>query len=124
MADLVGYGVLALLITHELDAVQRHEWRLLPVLRNLPELAGFQAFTLAHVPLPVAFFWLMGHPSPQVRLGFQIWLDAFAVLHVGLHWLFRHHPHYDFHNLLSRSLIVGTGIAGGAHIGLLVAMRA
>ncbi len=121
MTDIMFYAVLALLITHELDAVQRHEWRLLPVLRGLPEVAGFQAFTLLHVPLFIFFFWLMGHLSPQVRQTFQIWLAAFAVVHVGLHWLFRHHPEYEFHNPLSRFLILGAGLAGIAYIGLLVA---
>ncbi len=121
MSDLVFYAVVALLITHELDAVQRHEWRLLPVLRGLPEVTGFQAFTLLHVPLFVLFFWLMEHPSSQVRTGFQIGLAAFAVVHVWLHWLLRHHPKYEFHNSLSRFLILGAGIAGGAHLGLLVA---
>jgi hypothetical protein len=107
---------LALLITHELDAVRRHEWRILPVLRSLPDEAGFAWFTLLHAPLFVAFFWWMGSASAEARLIFQAVLSAFAVAHAGLHWLLRKHPRYEFNNRLSWSLILSAAVAGGLYI--------
>jgi Na+/H+ antiporter NhaD/arsenite permease-like protein len=116
MPDLAFYAALALLITHELDAVRRHEWRILPVLRSLPDEAGFAWFTLLHVPLFVAFLWLIGSASPEARHVFEIALSAFAVAHAGLHWLLRKHPRYEFNNRLSWSLILGAAVAGGFYI--------
>jgi hypothetical protein len=123
MTDLAFYLALALLITHELDAVRRHEWRILPVLRRLPDEAGFGWFTALHVPLFVAFFWWMGSAPAEARLTFQAALSAFAVVHAGLHWLLRKHPRYGFNNPLSRSLILGAAVAGALYLTLLFVMR-
>lgn len=122
MAEILFYLTLALLTTHELDAVQRREWRLLPVLRRLPDDAGFAWFTALHVPLFVAFFWLMGSAPAEVHMMFQTALAAFAVVHAGLHWLLRKHPRYEFNNPLSWSLILGAAIAGAAYLLLQVSL--
>lgn len=47
-------GCVALLLAHELDAVYRKEWRLLPVLRGMRDEVAVFAFILIHVPLIVA----------------------------------------------------------------------
>ena len=104
------YAGLVLLSVHELDAVRCHEWRILPVLRSLDDQTGYTLFTLLHVPI---YYWIFrqltfGNDSAAFRLGF----DAFCIIHVGLHYLLRHHRHYEFTDWLSKFLIVGAGLCG------------
>ncbi|GAB5387883.1 MAG: hypothetical protein Alpg2KO_08510 [Alphaproteobacteria bacterium] len=108
--------MLALFIVHEMDAMQRREWRVLPLLSRLPDAAGQTVFLLGHVPLLLALFWFDGldHQGMIAQV-----LSAFAIVHVGLHWLFRRHPAYDYNNTVSIAVIVGTGIAGAIHLALL-----
>lgn len=110
---------LSLLLAHELDAVRAGEWRLLPVLRSLPDARGRDAFILLHVPLVAALIWLAAHLSSDLRFWFQAAVDAFLVIHVALHRAFALHPGYDFHGALSRGLILGAGAAGALHAALL-----
>ena len=111
--------VLSLLLAHELDAMRGREWRLLPVLRSLPDTQGRDAFILVHVPLVAAIVWLAAHPSGDVRFWFQAAADAFFMVHVALHRAFSRHPDYDFHGALSRSLILGAGAVGALHAAIL-----
>jgi hypothetical protein len=114
--DRAFYAVLALLFAHELDAVERHEWRLLPGLRSLPDGLAGRLFVLLHVPLFLALFRLATHPSPRVRRRFRFALDAFAVLHAVLHRRFRGHPDYEFDGPTSRALVHGAALAGLVHL--------
>ncbi len=113
MVTYFYFLMLAFLITHELDAVKRHEWRVLPLTAFLPEKIGEQVFIWAHVPLLFLIFWYGGF-DPNATMARAI--SAFSVLHVGLHWLFKRHPKYEFNNISSWSLIVGAGIFGTAHL--------
>jgi hypothetical protein len=92
-----------------------HEWRVLPLTSFLPEKTGEAVFLWAHVPAVVLLPWI-------VRLGAQSWaaaaLSGFAVLHIGLHWLFRNHPAYEFNSRTSHLLILLPGLAGAAHLAL------
>lgn len=104
--------MLSFFIVHELDAVLRHEWRVMPVMRRLPDPMGQQVFIWVHVPILIAIFWWI-MPDPNALAG--LCLSAFAVVHVGLHWLFRKHPAYEFDNPSSRALIAGAGLFGALH---------
>lgn len=108
--DILYYALLGAFFTHELDAVKRHEWRVLPILRTLPDAVGEQVFIWAHAPIFAAI--LMAGTQDGVRLG----VAAFAVLHVGLHWLFRRHPAYEFNNPSSWALILLTGAIGAGYV--------
>ena len=115
--DAVYWAMVAAFLTHELDAVKRHEWRILPLTSSLPERVGEQVFIWAHLPLAWLILWLDERTAMSgVRLG----LSAFAILHVGLHWLFRRHPANEFNNPSSWALIVLTGVLGGLYLGLAV----
>jgi hypothetical protein len=114
--DLLYYAMLAAFLTHELDAVKRHEWRVLPLTRFLRDRLGEQLFIWSHVPLILAILWF-GEDAPGAD-GFRFGLAAFAVVHVGLHWLFRRHPAYEFNNPSSWSLILLTGLLGAAYMGV------
>lgn len=121
LAEAVFCLGLALLLTHELDAVRAREWRLLPGLRSLPDARGRSAFILVHAPLFAVLFWLVAHPDAAVRVRTQAATDVFLVVHVGLHRAFASHPEYDFHGLASRGLILGAGLVGAVHLILLAA---
>ena len=114
--DWTFYAVLALLFAHELDTVERHEWRLLPGLRSLDDGLAGRLFVLLHVPLFLVLFRLATHPSPRVRRRFRLALDAFAVAHAVLHRGFRDRPEYEFEGTTSRALIRGAALTGLAHL--------
>ena len=51
-----GFWGLAFLMTHELDAINCQEWRMLPLLNFLDDNIGYQVFTILHVPVFAAIF--------------------------------------------------------------------
>lgn len=112
--DLVLYhATLAALLTHELDAVKRHEWRVLPLTAWLPERAGEQLFLWLHVPLVLALLHLgAGDEATAFRRG----VAWFAVVHVGLHWLYRRHPKSEFRGASAWGLIVLAGACGVGYL--------
>ena len=116
--DLLFGLCLALLLTHELDAVRGKEWRVLPVLNALSDDAGRTVFIALHVPL----FWLIldgcWSAEAATRETWRLALAGFGPLHYGLHWLFRDHPFYDFDGWLSQGLIIGYGALGALYVGL------
>ncbi|MEM8837158.1 MAG: DUF6713 family protein [Pseudomonadota bacterium] len=113
MIDLLYYAMVGAFFTHELDAVKRHEWRVLPLVRALPEKTGEQTFIWMHIPLFALLLWGGdGEPESATRIG----LSVFAIIHVGLHYIFRRHPAYEFNNVSSWSLIILTGVLGAAYL--------
>ena len=105
------------LLTHELDAVRAREWRLFPVLGALPEEAAYQLFTALHVPIYLLLaMGLFG--GGALNDGLRLGLDAFFVVHAGLHWLLRRHPLYAFRSALSWTLILGAAVAGAVDLAL------
>ncbi len=113
MNELFYVAMLGFFLTHELDAMQRHEWRILPLTSFLPEETGRQAFVWMHVPLFAALFYF---GAGDANSGLAAGLSAFAIVHVGLHWLFRNHPKNEFNNPVSWALIVGAGLGGAGHL--------
>ena len=112
-SEFLFYTMLAFLFTHELDAVKRHEWRILPLTSFLPERLGEQVFIWVHVPLFLAILWFAGS---NPNSGFALLLSAFSIVHVGLHWLFRNRPRNEFNTLGSWALILATGLFGTLHL--------
>jgi hypothetical protein len=106
---------LALLFSHELDAVRQHEWRLLFVLRHMPEDTAAQAFIAIHVPF---FFLILLAVGASGEVGFwsRAVISAFLVVHAGLHWSLRDRPKCNFNSGLSRGLIYGAAFVGVLHI--------
>lgn len=116
MLDLLYFAMVGAFFTHELDAVKRHEWRVLPLTSFLPDRIGEQTFIWLHLPLFALLMWGgHGDPANATRIG----LSAFAIVHVGLHILYRRHPANEFNNVSSWSLIVLTGLLGAAYLALL-----
>lgn len=120
MADLLLYLSFATLLAHELDAIHKHEWRILFVLQALPETTARRAFVLLHIPLVALLLWLVSHPSETVRLGSQVGLDTFMVIHAGLHWRLEPGAAAVFKTPFSRSLIYGAALLAFLHLGVLL----
>jgi hypothetical protein len=104
----------ALMIAHELDAVANHEWRVLPLTSFLPDNLGFIFFVTLHIPLIWALLRYGFGANPTLTRDL---FCGFCVVHVGLHWLFRHHPAYEFDSIMSKTLIGLTGICGLIYLG-------
>ncbi len=103
--DLLFYFNLALLITHELDAIQCHKWRMFPFICRLNDELAYRVFTILHVPLLALIFWFLSHPDDRVHYWFQVSLDIFFMLHFCLHIFFRNHDKNEFTTLFSRAII-------------------
>lgn len=113
MIDFLYYSLVGVFFTHELDAVKRHEWRILPLLRALPERLSEQVFIWLHVPLFALLLWGGdGDPKSATRVG----LAAFSIVHVALHYILRRHPAYEFNNQSSWALILVTGFLGVTYL--------
>lgn len=102
--------MLALLMTHEIDAAFLREWRILPVTSILPDELARHVFTWGHVPL--FFIVLLCSSYASFRAG----LSAFSVVHIFLHWLLRNHPANAFNNITSWFLIIGAGVMGAVYL--------
>lgn len=120
MKNLVFYLGFATLITHELDAMTQSEWRLLPILRHLPEHIASSTFVVVHIPLIAALLWLTSNESLSTRHWSRIVVAAFLVVHVGLHKLLENSPSYTFNSSLSLGLIYGGGLLGFIYCVLIV----
>jgi hypothetical protein len=101
----------ALLLVHEMDAVRLGEWRIFPLLRSLRDEAGCAAFAALHVPIyALLLAGLFGGGGGRSAL--IVGMDAFFVVHVALHVVFRNHPANRFGSAFSWSLIAGSGACG------------
>lgn len=105
----LGFATLA---THELDAMTQSEWRVLWLLRELPDPLARELFVLLHVPLLALLLWLTFHSQSRIRDGSRLALAGFLVVHVGLHLGSQGHPAYSFFSPLSLGLIHGGGLLG------------
>jgi hypothetical protein len=121
-ADGLFWLGLSILLAHELDAVRAREWRLLFVLRRMPEELARDAFVLVHVPLVGVLLWLFAHAVPEVRLTSQAALDVFLIAHAGIHYRLAGHALYGFQSRASRSLIFGGAVVGMVHLVMLAAL--
>ena len=116
MAEFVFSLTLSFLLTHELDAMRGREWRILPGFRSLSDQSGRDLFIILHLPLFAAlllFCWSSDQGTQEVARSV---VALFGIVHLGLHWLFRNRPGYDFGSALSRSLIWGYALTGIAYL--------
>lgn len=121
MKNFIFYLGLALLFTHEMDAMPNHEWRVLPVLRSFPETTAEAAFVLAHVPLFALTIAFIASLNVRIRSLAQKLASAFLLIHAALHLAFSSHPDYAFSSLLSNLLIYGAAGCGLAYFLILAA---
>ena len=110
------YLGLACLLTHELDAMPNHEWRVLPLLRALPDDVGMLVFVVGHVPLFAAVIALVASRKARIRSLSRVGLCAFLLVHGLGHALSAGDPNYEFSSTLSDLLIFGAAGFGGLYL--------
>lgn len=113
--DLLFFVGFSLLACHELDAVAQAEWRLLPILAGMADEQAYLWFVGLHIPLFALLMWWVGSTSAPTRRTAQLAVDAFLVVHAGLHFALRHHSDYTFHSSLSELCIFGAAVVGAVH---------
>lgn len=118
MRESLFYLAFATLLTHELDALPNHEWRVIPLLRALPEMTAMTIFVAAHVPLFALLVALVASRNLKTRRRSRLAVAFFLVAHGVLHVLFQNHPAYEFSGLLSGSLIFGGATLGTIYLAL------
>ncbi len=106
------YTGLAMLFTHELDAMPNHEWRVLPLTSFLSDSIGMDVFILAHIPIFAVVIGCIASLNLRTRSIAQNAASAFLIVHAALHFAFSGHPDYEFDSLLSSVLIYGAALLG------------
>lgn len=92
-----------------------HEWRVLPLLRALPDAAGETVFIVAHIPLFALTIAYVASLNRRTRKLARDIAGGFFIVHAILHSLFSGHPEYEFSSLLSLLLIYGAAACGIAY---------
>lgn len=82
---------LACIATHELDAVARKEWRILPLLSRLEDATAEPVFIVLHIPLFFLIFGLTDRPGPARYVFSAAW-----IMHACAHFLLSGHAEYHF----------------------------
>ncbi len=116
MKNLLFLLAFGCLITHELDAMLNHEWRVLPLLRSLPDELGTTVFVAVHVPIVAVVVALVSSIRERTRVLSRCGVSAFLFLHGLAHFLSSGDPSYEFDSLLSDALIYGGALIGLAHL--------
>jgi hypothetical protein len=116
MQTVLYYLGLACLFTHELDAVTHSEWRLLFILRDIPDPGASSLFVSLHVPLFFGILWLSHHRLDRVRNATRIAVALFLGVHGALHFLLSSAPASEFHGPLSVTLITTASVFGFAYL--------
>lgn len=115
MKSSAFYLGIALLFTHELDAMSNHEWRLLPGLNALSDAAGATAFLVAHVPLFALVIAFVASLDLEIRTKARNIACGFLIAHAILHYLFSSNAAYGFSTPVSSALIYGAALCGVAY---------
>jgi hypothetical protein len=114
-SDLLFFTAVSALLLHEMDAIDKKEWRLLFVLRRLPDDGALRWFIVLHFPLFVALMALVAASSPTLR-WVEGGVDAFLIVHAGLHEGLGWRGERAFANAFSRWLIWSAAALGALHM--------
>ena len=108
--------MLAVLFTHELDAMTQSEWRLLYVLRSLSDEQGRWWFVALHIPLFWALIALTHHSRDPVQRLSRTGFAVFCIIHALLHWRLASDALSTFSSPQSWTLIWGAAALGAAYL--------
>ncbi len=108
--------MLAVLFTHELDAMTQSEWRLLYVLRDLSDAEGRWWFVAIHLPLFWALIALTHNANAKLQKFCRYGLACFCIVHALLHWRLANDALSTFNSWLSWGLITGAAALGVAYL--------
>ena len=116
MRNTLFYLGLATLFTHELDAIANQEWKVMPILRSLPEEVGFNTFVLIHIPLFAVLVAVVSSNNSRLRKLSRLGVGVVLLIHAGLHVVFTNVDGYEFDSMLSSLLIFGGAVVGGLYL--------
>ncbi len=116
MKNFIFFLGLGFLFAHELDAMQNHEWRVLPLTSWLPDDVAASVFLLAHIPLMALIIYLVSSQNEKIRTRSWFCIAAFLVVHAVLHVAFFNHENYEFASAISNVLIFGGAVCGLIYI--------
>lgn len=103
---------LGTLFTHELDAMQNHEWLVLPLTSWLSEEYGMMVFLVFHIPFFAVLIALVSIKNDKIRIPGKLAVSLFLIVHSVLHVAFMSHAEYEFSTVLSNVLIFGGAFFG------------
>lgn len=106
----------AMLLSHELDAMIRSEWELLPGLNSLDSDTAADVFNLLHVPLLAPIIWVLTAGSITARRRTMIGVEVFLVVHAVAHTLLRGADRYEFQPPVETITVYGAAVASAIHL--------
>ena len=102
---------LALLATHELDAMIHKEWELL--MPFLESKTGEVVFILLHILIFFASHHYISHPNEPIRYRFKTLMSWFLLLHGLAHFVFSlFHEGYSFSPPIVSITVYGGSLCG------------
>ncbi len=116
MGDLLFFVAVSSLLLHEMDAIDKKEWRLLFVLRKLPGEGALRWFIWLHLPLFVALLALVAAGPSSTTRWVEGGVDTFLIVHAGLHERLSAAGDHSFANRFSRSTIWAAAGFAAAHL--------
>lgn len=114
---------LSLLISHELDAMIRREWDLLPGFGTLSQETAADVFNLLHVPLFTLILAGVMSRSLRVRRRTAVAVEIFLVGHAIAHTALRGAAEYRFAAPVETITVYGSALVAIAHLVTLRAHR-
>jgi len=116
MADLLFFLGVSLLLMHEMDAIDKEEWRLMFVLRKLPREGALRWFITLHLPLFVGLLFLVAAGPSSTTRWIEGGVDVFLIAHAALHENLSRTGDRAFANNFSRTLILLAAAFAAAHL--------
>jgi hypothetical protein len=121
--DLLFFVAVSSLLLHEMDAIDKKEWRLLFVLRRLPDDGALRWFIVLHLPLFVTLMALIGAAESGTVRWIEVGVDAFLIVHAGLHQRLAFRGEAAFASLFSRVVIWSAAGFGALHMVFVLVAR-
>jgi hypothetical protein len=108
-------------MSHELDAVDKREWRLLFGMRRMDDERALQWFISLHGPLFAGAFLLVAAPESWIITALELAVDTFLVVHLALHERLNAKGEVAFRSRFSRSFIWTAAAMGVLHAVMVMA---
>jgi Family of unknown function (DUF6713) len=116
VGDILFFVGASSLLMHEMDAIDKKEWRLMFVLRKLPDEGALRWFVLLHLPLFVGLLALVAAGPSSTTRWIEGSVDVFLIVHAALHESLSRTGDKAFANTFSRWLIWSAALFGAAHL--------
>ncbi len=109
---------LSLLISHELDAMIRKEWELLPGFGGLADSTAADIFNLLHVPLFALILVGIMSGSTRTRRRTATGVELFLIGHAIAHTALRGADEYLFEAPVETITVYGAAAVGFGHLAI------